>query len=298
MPSRADTRVRQGVQSRRHRLDHGGRVRSYLHVAPEVESGRALPVVLMLHGSSQNGQSIRSFSGGAFDRLAMKGLANVVYPDGLKKSWNHASNDVLQVNDVAFISALIDHLRAQLGPVPVIIAGYSNGGQLLIRLIHEIPEKFDGATIISATLPRPGGLAFRDQHRPMAVLALHGTSDRVVRYQGEGSFWGRFARRVGPSAPETAAYFARRNGIQAQPVVTELEHRRGSRHTRVVSSDFSQAGRLPVRLFTIVGGGHVVPNRRKRAIFVLGRTTRDVSAVEEMTRFFPELSPDHQEHQE
>lgn len=285
------SKIAGGVHSQRHEFMIGGRRRSYLQLNPTTPAKPELPIVLMLHGSSQNGASIRSFSGGAFDKLASHGLATVAYPDGLKKLWNHASNSSGEVNDVAFISALIDHLRSDCGPVPVIIAGYSNGGQLLIRLIHEIPQKFNGATIISATLPRPGGLAFRDQHVAMPVLMLHGTGDPIVRYDGEGSFWGRFARNVGPSAPETAEYFARRNGIEGPPVLRQLPHRPESGRTRVIAADYVQDDALPVTFYTIEGGGHVVPNRQKRAIFVLGRTTQDVSTVESMTQFFPALRP-------
>jgi polyhydroxybutyrate depolymerase len=269
-----------------------GRPRTFwTATAAEAKGAPASPsaVLLVLHGSSQTGLEVRKFSGQSFDTLAAGGRVAVVYPDGLKKAWNHATQDAHTVDDVAFMTALADHFHALYGPVPVIAAGYSNGGQMVIRLIHEIPDRLDGAAIVSATLPRPGGLAFADKSLPLPVLLIHGTRDLVVPYRGEGRLWGRWARNPGPSAPETAQYFADRNGITDAPVETELPHRPESGRTSVRARRYAQTGHFPVTLYTVVGGGHVVPNRRKRAIFVLGRTTQDLSAVEAVADFFPVL---------
>ncbi|WP_287931588.1 hypothetical protein [Arthrobacter sp.] len=268
-----------------------GRERTFWTAVGTSDSAAETPsaVLLVLHGSSQTGLAVRAFSGQSFDTLAAGGRVAVVYPDGLKRAWNHAARDVHTVDDVAFMTALADHFHALYGPVPVIAAGYSNGGQMVIRLIHEIPDKLDGAAIVSATLPRPGGLAFADRSLPLPVLLIHGTRDRVVPYRGEGTLWGRWARNPGPSAPDTAQYFADRNGITEPPVETVLPHRAESGRTWVRVRRYTQERRLPVTLYTVVGGGHVVPNRRKRAIFVLGRTTQDLSTMEAVADFFPVL---------
>ncbi|AIY01543.1 hypothetical protein ART_1944 [Arthrobacter sp. PAMC 25486] len=267
----------------------GGRLRSFLLLNPELPEGVPPSAVLMvLHGSSQTGQAVRSYSGNSFDLLALHGPTVVVYPEGVNKLWNHNSAAPRAADDVAVMAALADLFRTLHGPVPVIIAGFSNGGQLLIRLIHEIPDKFDGAAIIGATLPRPG-LAFADQRLPLPVMLVHGTHDLVVPYGGEGWF-GRFiGRKRGPSAPETAQYFATRNNITSAPSHKVLPHRRESGRTSVTATSFEQEGRAPVRLYTVAGGGHVVPNRHRKAIFLAGRTTQDISIVEALAEFFPVL---------
>lgn len=282
-----------GTGTSSQRITVGGRTRTFSMATATAGHGNVVTapsaVLLVLHGSSQTGLKVRAFSGRSFDYLAAGGRVAVVYPDGLKKAWNHAARDAHTVDDVAFMAALADHFHALYGPVPVIAAGYSNGGQMVIRLIHEIPDRLDGAAIVSATLPRPGGLAFADKALPLPVLLIHGTRDRVVPYRGEGRFWGRWARNPGPSAPETAQYFAARNGITDAPSGAVLPHRPESGQTSVRARRYTQAGCPPVTLYTVVGGGHVVPNRRKRAIFVLGRTTQDLSAVEAVADFFPVL---------
>lgn len=276
-----------------HRILVGGQERSYYMVTAAPRNAGSAPeiaaVLIFLHGSNQTGPKVRAFSGGSLDELAASGRVAVIYPNGRRNAWNHVRAGDGAVDDVAFMAALVDHFHQRHGPLPVIAAGYSNGGQLVIRMIHEIPEKLDGAAIFSATLPRPGGLAFADKLQPMPVVLMHGTRDRVVPYNGDAGFLGLGFRNRGPSAPETARYFAARNNITAPPLESRLPHRPESGGTYVTLTSYAQQGRDPVKLYTVVGGGHVVPNPHKSAIFVLGRTTLDISAAQALTESFPVL---------
>ncbi|MGA7204578.1 MAG: hypothetical protein WBX27_08125 [Specibacter sp.] len=286
------------------RITVAGRIRKFLVVtgAPvqgSTEGSETTPaahahpsaVLLFLHGSHQNGHSLRRFSGASFDDLASDGRVAVVYPHAVRWLWNHGNDDERHADDVAFMAALADHFRALYGPVPVIAAGYSNGGQMVIRMIHEIPEKFDGAAIVSATLPRPGGLEFVDKHMPMPVVLIHGTHDLVVPYRGESGFWGLGSKNRGPSAPQTAEYFAARNKIFGGPVISDIPSRPESGRTKVILSSHDQDGCPPVALYTVAGGGHVVPNPATRAVTLLGRTTRDINTADIVAEFFPALRP-------
>lgn len=274
----------------------GGQNRTFFVLAPSPGTEPTVPhsieaVVIVLHGSSQTGLSIRAFSGKSFDKIAETGRVAVVYPDGLKKLWNHQKSAHMATDDVAFLAALADHFHRLHGPIPVIVVGFSNGGQLVIRLIHEIPDKLHGAAIIGATLPRPGGLVFADKHQPLPVMLVHGTHDLVVPYGGEGWFASLFGRARGASALQTAQYFAKRNRISAPPVTEVLPHRKESGGTSVTLSRFEQEGRPSVALYTVAGGGHVVPHRRRKTMSIAGRTTQDISAAEALTEFFPVLRP-------
>ncbi len=269
-----------------------GRQRSYLQLDPDLPDGAApSALVIVLHGSSQTGRSIRAFSGLSFDLLARDFGAVVIYADGVKKLWNHDRPPAAATDDVAFMSVLARDFRNRHGALPIYIAGFSNGGQLLIRLIHEIPDCFDGAAIIGATLPRPANMHFRDVGRPMPVMLVHGTHDMVVPYGGEGWFGSLFGRKRGPSALDTAQYFAARNLVSAAPTRTVLPHRRASGRTSVTLAAFEQDGRERVWLFTVAGGGHVVPNRSRKAFFLAGRTTQDVSVPEAMADFWQLRAP-------
>lgn len=81
----------------------------------------------------------------------------MVYLDGYRGNWNDARKEsffparTANVDDVAFTRAVIEKLGARKVFFAV---GYSNGGQMVMRLIHEAPGLLGGAMIIAATLPR------------------------------------------------------------------------------------------------------------------------------------------------
>ncbi|MET7318515.1 PHB depolymerase family esterase [Streptomyces thermoviolaceus] len=252
------------------------------------------PVVLLFHGSNQTGAKLRAFTGHAFDRLAAGG-AVVAYLDGHRGHWNDArvSNTFAArtegYDDVAFTRSAVERLVGEHhgDPDRVYAVGFSNGGQMVIRLVHEIPDLLGGAAIISATQPAPENFAPTESlSRPLPVMLVHGTKDPLVPYHGGmASMWGLRPRGLGLSAPETARYYAERNGIIAEPV-TEHVHSavRGAR-TSVTASHHRRPGRPPVSLYTVTGGGHTIPGTRK-APFVMGRTDMTFDTVEAVARFF------------
>jgi polyhydroxybutyrate depolymerase len=302
-------------------IDVDGTRRTYEVIGPE--DGRPpRSLVVVFHGSKQTGARHRAFTGRAYDALTGGGAAMVVYPDGYRKNWNDARRASRfparreNIDDVGFTRALVAKLTAGHGidPHRVFAVGYSNGGQMVIRLIHEAPDLMAGAAVIAATMPAPENFLLNDEPHepeephephepegaegaaapgapeeraaPMPVLLIHGTKDPIVGYDGEMSWWVRKVFKVGGrslSAPATAAYFAARNGITAKPVTTGLPP--SSRATSVDRTDYRQPGRPPVVLYTVHGGGHTVPGPAK-APAVLGRTNHDIDAAGLVGEFF------------
>jgi polyhydroxybutyrate depolymerase len=281
-------------------IDVGGQERTLTVVGPE-DSPRRRDLILIFHGSKQTADAHRRFTGQAFDAMADSGAAVVAYLDGYRGNWNDARKESFfparleNVDDVAFTRAAIEHLEGSHGidPQRVFLVGYSNGGQMVFRLIHEIPEVLAGAAAISATMPAPASFstpASPPKVVPMPILLIHGTKDRIVPYRGGTmSGWTRRMFKVGGttlSMPETADYFARRNGITTPPRFTRVpKNARRPARTWVDQGDYEQPGRPRVRLFTVHGGGHTVPGPRK-APFILGSTGQDISAADAIADFF------------
>lgn len=275
-------------------IEVGGRTRTLTVVRPEGGTAGS-PVVLVYHGSNQNAKRVRAFAGGTFDRFAAWGGAVVVYLDGYRGNWNDArigsrfAARQENIDDVAFTKAVINLLveRDRVDPSRVYAVGYSSGGAMVIRLAHAIPDRLAGLGIISATQPVPENFLLQGAPAyPLPTLLIHGTKDRLVPYEGGmASLWGFRPRGLGLSARQTANYFAARNGITAEPGVRILPHRPDSRGTTVDQLDFRQDGRPPVTLYTVHGGGHVIPGPRN-APRIMGRTTHDLVAVDALGTLF------------
>jgi polyhydroxybutyrate depolymerase len=247
-------------------------------------------LVLVFHGSKQNGAKHRAFTGRMFDALP----ARVAYLDGYRGNWNDARRESAfparraNIDDVAFTRGVIEELK----PSRVFAVGYSNGGQMVMRLAHEVPSLLAGAVVIAATMPAPESFLLTGAPpSPMPMLLIHGTKDPIIAYGGgELSWWARALFKVGGrslSAPETAAYFAARNGVTTAPTVTRLS-------PRVERSSYGS-----VELYTVHGGGHTIPGPHS-APFILGRTTHDINTADLITEFFhlgkPQAPTQHNHH--
>jgi len=271
----------------------GGRERSLIVVGPEnVANGS--PAILFFHGSNQTADSVRRFSGHTFDDLTGRG-AVVAYLDGYKRNWNDAriaSNFAARkdgVDDVACATAAITVLVNSYGidPARVYAAGFSAGGAMVIRLMHEIPTQIAGAAIMSATQPVAENFMLTGAApSALPVVLFHGTADPLVPYQGGmASLWGFRPRGLGLSAPQTAAYYAHRNGITNGPDSRRLDASDRSGKTSIERTDYRQVGHDPVTLYTVHGGGHIIPGPKK-APRIMGRSTPNLVAADVIADFF------------
>lgn len=270
----------------------GDRTRTLLVVGdPDRPAGRAL--VLVFHGSRQTGSVHRAVTRGQLDALADDDRAVIAYLDGYRGNWNDARRAsrfparLAEIDDVAFARAVVARLHETHGidVDRVVGVGYSNGGQMVMRLLHEAPDLLAGGVVVAAGLPTPENLLLPSPippARPVPVAIVHGTRDPIAPYEGGAmARWAQTLFRVGGlvlSAPATAAHFATRNGI-ASPPVTETLPAASPARTRVDRTAYRDAGVPPVVLYTIHGGGHTVPGP-KAAPRIVGRTNADISVVD------------------
>lgn len=267
---------------------HSIGTRTYTLAEPDGDPARLL---LVFHGSGQNAAAFRKVTGNAFDTLPG---TTVAYLDGYRRKWNDARRDVRSAtrragtDDVAFAAAVAERHAAGRS---VHGAGYSNGGGMIIRLLHQRPGLLTGATIIAAGQPAPDDFLLPGlPYSPTPLLLFHGTGDAIVPYEG-GPYprWAQVlfgVRGSSLSAPDTAAYFAGRNGITTAPVSMPVPPRDGKPgRTTMSRTDHRQDGRAPVTLYTVHDGGHTVPGPHA-AGFPMGSTGHDVYVTEAMTSFF------------
>ncbi|MDN4613009.1 hypothetical protein P5G50_00980 [Leifsonia sp. F6_8S_P_1B] len=255
----------------------GGRRRTYLHVAP-VRSNASAPLLLALHGTTQTGATMRRFSGRTLDALAERTGADLVYLDGYRRAWNDgrltatSAAQRADVDDVGFVRAVVERFGR-----PAIAIGYSNGGQLIHRIVREAPGLLAGAVIVAAGLPVEEDFALAGVAPDrIPLLIVHGTADPVVPYDGGATrLLGRTKGTVRSALATAQAYAG--EGVEA---VAGAEPD-GAAATFVGITRVEWPG---VRLVTQHGTGHVIPNRVTRPPFV-GPSHADLDLGEEIESY-------------
>lgn len=182
-------------------LEIAGRERTYHLHLPAGPTDGPRPMLIGLHGGLGSGEQ--------FERnTAMNAVADAngfiaVYPDGIGgvagnenlRTWNAGdccgAAQRERVDDVAFISALIDELTASysIDTTRVFAAGHSNGGMMAYRLGCELADKIVGVGVYAATL----GVPSCEPSVPVSLIHVHGTADQnlpIVGGRGENSLAG------------------------------------------------------------------------------------------------------------
>jgi len=216
-------------------LSWDGRVRSYLLYAPPNAGGK-LPLVIALHGASQDAASFAAETQFAPAAAAMQ--MAVVFPDGSgsepgRLSWNaHFCCGVgaaEKVDDIGFIGALIDRVAATL-PLDrdrVYATGMSNGGMLSYQLAAAHPEWFAAIAPVSATIggtSRNGDrFVIAAPERPIAVMIIHGRKDPFVLFEGGSSALISYPKRSNMGVGEALSFWTAADSCAPPPASSEPE---------------------------------------------------------------------------
>jgi polyhydroxybutyrate depolymerase len=274
----------------------GGRERSYILYEPrDLKPGA--PLLFVFHGGGGDGGAAREGTGHEFDLLADRYGFVVIYPDGIGRSWTgcrRVQNNVASrrgIDDVAFIQAMIAQEVARHGidRKRVFAAGHSMGGQLTYRLALEHPTEFAAIAAISSNLPASDNMECQPANMPMPVMVINGTADPVNPYNG-GATRGNSRGKV-LSTDATMQYFAKLNGLADPPEITRLPHKNENDRTWVERVSWTAPGKPSVVLYTIHGGGHVVPQPYFRFPRVVGPQTEDLDAPAVIWDFFMNAPP-------
>jgi len=266
-----------GVGSSAHVISVGGVTRTYIIYRPAVLPASA-PLVVMLHGGfGSASQAEKSYH---WDAEADTGHFLVAYPDGLDRAWNTGGGCCgtparTNVDDVGFIAAMVSAISRAL-PVDagrVYATGISNGGIMAYTLACR-------TTIFAAIGPDSATeLGGCPDPAPVSVIAIHGTADKNIPYnggEGDGS-----AHIDGPSVPAVNAAWRRADGC-APPAATTA----GTVTTSVATCP---AGRA-VELITIAGAGHQWPGAVSKPVaqklLQLDPPSTALNATDVIWRFF------------
>lgn len=276
-------------------MEFEGRRRSWLAYLPAAKEARPA-LLLVMHGSLGDGEGMReTVTRFGFDVLAERHGFVVVYPDGYQRHWNdcragadYAANRE-HIDDVGFLRALVGLMVEEQGvdPARVFATGLSNGAQMAYRLGLEAPELVAGIAAVAANLPAPDSLDCEPSGQAVAALVINGTADPVNPYEGGlVEIFGNSSRGEVRSSMATARYWAGLAGYSGEGERKVWREREPDDGTSVESIEWLAPGKPPVRLVTIVGGGHTVPHPLFSLPRILGPTSHELDGAEVVWRFF------------
>jgi polyhydroxybutyrate depolymerase len=277
------------------KFDHDGRTRTYiLHLPKSHTPGRRVPLVVVLHGMGANGAITALLT--QFDGVADKHGFAVAYPDGIGKVWNFGmerpAGKVLKrdrgVDDVGFLTALIDELVRDgiADKRRVYVTGLSNGAYMSNRLGWDAADRIAAIAPVSGTMVKFSAEK-TNAPRPMPVLYIHGTHDKIVGFDGADMFT---KRAFSLSADEQVRWWAKQNGCEMTPKVESLPDKADDSTTVKRHTFTAKSGGAPVVFYEVIGGGHTWPGGSLQPEILLGKTSRDFSASEVIWEFFSRQS--------
>ena len=278
-------------------IEVGGLKRTYRTYIPK-GLAKSAPLVVVMHGSGQNGAQIRLETGYGFERLADAHGFAVVYPDAASFDWNDCSKvgdfsvNGVDVDDVGFLNLLVDKLIAEIGVDSnrVFATGVSSGGFMSIRLALEAPSRFRAVAAVSANVPAAENFKCTPAGPGASVMIMHGTKDPLVPFDGgESSLLGLFFKGGDVrSSRESGQFFADHNHILASPITNQSAVVDGVGVEQVSWRDTSA---LEVELIAVHGGGHGLPQPDWRRPRLLGPSPMTPNGPVMIWAFFERQRP-------
>lgn len=253
--------------------------RSWIVFLPvDFNSEETMPLMIVLHGHTQDAQEIMEFSD--FNTIADTGKFVVVYPEGIGNAWNVGFPDGSDANDVGFLSALIDTLHQQynIDLNRVYSTGLSNGGFMSYRLACELGNRIAAIAPVSGTMTE-GSFNSCSPRRQVPVLHIHGSDDVVVSYAGG------LGKK---SVEEVLLLWIKNNNCPPVPVIENLPDlvAEGSTVQRFKWASAEKCSE--VILLKVINGGHTWPG--SIGVTGVGNTNRDIVASSEIWNFVKRFS--------
>jgi polyhydroxybutyrate depolymerase len=243
-----------------------------------------MPLVLLLHGAGGNADDMERLTG--FIDIAEREKFILVYPEGINNQWNDGRGRNELVNDVGFISKLVDFMANEfsIDKNKVYVGGMSNGGFMTMRLACELADKITAVAAVAATVDSAVD-ANCQTAKPVPVMLIIGNKDKLVPLNG--GIVPRLPKSVLLSHRALTAKWARRDGCNMQPNISDLPelNHDGTTVTKTVYS--GGKNNTEVISYLVGNGGHTWPGGSQYLpAMLIGKTTHELIASEVIWEFF------------
>lgn len=271
-------------------IDIGAHARRFRFFVPEkLEAGA--PLLLALHHSQSRGSKFRRMVGSALEEIAREDGVLIAYPDGYGGHFNDCrkqasySARTAGIDDIGFMRAIVDEAAVEyaIDRSRVYAIGHSNGGQMAMRLALEEPGLLAGMIVNSANLPAADNFDCKvEPSLVSSVVLIAGTEDPINPFEGgKVTLFGFGNRGNVLSAQGTAEWFAEQLGLETaagpEPWTSEEGIAVNQQEWRSLSAR--------LRLVTLEGAGHTVPQQGYRFGRIFGPTLANDRILREAWQF-------------
>jgi polyhydroxybutyrate depolymerase len=167
------------------KLNDQGYERTYSIYTPKSYiPSHPMPLVLVFHGDDGSGRSISDVT--RFNQLAEQQGFIVVYPDGIDQKWRLKQKNKKNINDIAFVDNLLNHLHQirNIDSNKIYATGFSKGGIFTQVLACHLSDKIAAFASVAGSFP----VEQQEECQPAApvsMLMINGTNDKSVHYDGD-----------------------------------------------------------------------------------------------------------------
>ena len=256
------------------------KIREYYVSLPE-DISKPFPIIINFHGYLSHAMDQQGFS--QMDNYSHQNGIGVIYPEGIKRSWNVGTAILNDENDIGFVNALIDSvsLKYDIDSNRIYACGFSNGGTFSYELICGLSNK------IAAFGSVGGNFSINENRlcnieREIPLIHIHGTRDRLQKYNhSDGDFL---------STIESVNYWANYNQFDIK-VVENIEDFHKKDGTTVEKHTYSKNNsNTQVIHFKVVKGGHLwlgspIADWLTLRLF-FGRNNHEINSSKEIVDFF------------
>ena len=272
--------VKPEISPKKYLINFDGKTREYYVSLPKNQS-KPIPLIINFHGFRSNAIDQRGFS--QIDNYAHQNGVGVIYPEGIKKSWNVGQAIPNNENDIGFVNALIDSVSSKynIDSNRIYACGFSNGGTFSYELICGLSSK------IAAFGSVGGNFSINQKracniNREVPLIHIHGTKDRLQKYyKSDRNFL---------STVESVNFWAEYNQLDIK-VIEDIENIHKKDGTSVQKHTYSKNNsKTKVIHLKVVDGGHLWLGSPIADWFTLrlffGKNNHEINSSEELVDFF------------